>query len=181
MIKINKVDAAKRHLNFAIRSYFEGNDIVPIMALIGAAHVISHDLVDNERPQASWAHFIAEMTNKSINKILFSLREITNWLKHADKDPHSEIEFDHAALDILLFHTLLDLGCLNVNSHKVSPEASIFQLWFIAKYSEIFNTPENAELLQSSKDTFPNLASLSLGAQLQKGLEVLNIDFTGYS
>lgn len=174
MTRINKLQAAKRHLNFAVRAYFEGRDIVPIMLLVGAAHVITHDLVDKSNPNSTWAHVHSEANEIPVSTILNSLREITNWLKHADKDSESELTFGYDELNFLLFHTTLDLGELNLEGEVNSEEVSVFQLWFVAKYPSLFQAPEFLEMLTEAIDLFPSQSTASINSQLEEGLVVLD-------
>lgn len=173
MEQLSKLDAAKRHLDFAIESYFMGEDIVPICAVVGAAHIIAHDLVEVRTPGASWASIGSAEAGIELREVLFALRKIPNWLKHARDDPEAILEFSEAELEMLLFHTVLDLGELATDGELHSDEVSVFQMWFVSKFRALFGDPAYGAIRESALESFPNLDGLAHKQQLESGLAVL--------
>ena len=174
MENLSKLEAAKRHVDYAIESYFGGEDIVPICAVVGAAHNIAHDLVEDRAPGASWASVGSAEAGLELKEVLGALRKAPNWLKHARHDPETHLEYSEVELEMLLFHTILDLGELNAVGEVHSNEVSVFQMWFAAKFRVLFANPEYATLLEKALETFPDLDGLASEEQLASGTAVLN-------
>jgi len=172
-MSISKREATKRHLNFAIRHYFEGGDIVPISAVAGAAHIIAHDLVEHIKPNNSWANVGAEASGIKMNEALSAIRKLPNWLKHAKSDPESLMEIEAKDLEFILFHTMLDIGELNQLDEAHSIEVSVFQLWFVAKHNKFFTATEYREVVSEAQEHFPGLDAMSHEEQLKVGFTVL--------
>jgi hypothetical protein len=81
---INKLEAARRQIDCAVRLYCNDEDIVPVHTLAYAALSVltSYDKAANKG--SSWAKVMRE------HPCDWS-RDIANFLKHADRDPHREI------------------------------------------------------------------------------------------
>ena len=173
-MKLTKIDAAKRQLDFAIASYFEGKDIVPLYAVAGAAHILVHDLIEASKPGATWAKVGSESAGIPLKEALASIRKVPNWLKHANRDAGSTLDFTAEELDFLLFHAVLDLGELIGRQTIHSNEVSVFRYWFVAKYKFIFQAPEYADLVSKAVASFPDVERLPPETQLACGLAVLS-------
>ncbi len=81
---INKLEAARRQIDCAVRLYCNDEDIVPVHTLAYAALSVltSYDKAANKG--SSWAKIMRD------EPCTWS-RDIANFLKHADRDPHREI------------------------------------------------------------------------------------------
>jgi len=173
MEQLSKLEAAKRHLDFAIESYFYGEDLVPICAVAGAAHIIAHDLVETKAPGASWASIGSAEAGLELKEVLNALRKVPNWLKHARNDPEAVLEFSEAELEMLLFHTILDMGELIEDGESHSDEVLVFKFWFVSKFRVLFTNPAYRTLCESALESFPNLDKLCHKEQLENGLATL--------
>lgn len=172
-MKASKLEAAKALLDFTIRHFFAGENILALFTSAGAAHVILHDLAEKKEAGASWASQGAVSASIEIRGFLNALRKIPNWLKHADKDPLDEIEVSETDLEYLLFHAVLDLGEFQKKGNFHSNEVSVFQLWFIAKHVTLFSATEYLHLVKSSQQAFGHLAEKCVVEQLAAGLNML--------
>jgi hypothetical protein len=85
MAKITKLEAAGRQLDSAIRMFFSNEDILAVHTVARAAFRILYDITkEGEAKVALDAHI------KKVGVDRFN--EETNFLKHADRDPDSEID-----------------------------------------------------------------------------------------
>jgi hypothetical protein len=86
MPKISKIEAARRQLDSAIRLYFDNEDLLAVHALSRAAFRVLYDLQpanDNHK----------ELVTKTIQYLGWgNFNELTNFLKHADRDPDAEVD-----------------------------------------------------------------------------------------
>lgn len=172
-MKLSKLEAAKRQLNFAIQAFFENKDIVPIHSLAGAAHIVAHDLVEARNPGGTWANMIATTNNLSIGAALNTLRKTQNDLKHAAKDPNGIIEVDPKDTEFLIISVMLDIGQLNGAEEIHSIEASVYQLWFFAMHEEIFTADEYQPIVSSARQLFPSIKAMQREEQLRCGLKAI--------
>lgn len=83
---ISKLEAAQRQLDCAIRLYFDSDDLLSVHALSRAAFRVIYDL----HPSGDRFRRLVDDTIKYLGWSNFN--EVTNFLKHADSDPHNEIE-----------------------------------------------------------------------------------------
>jgi hypothetical protein len=89
--RIDKLEAARRQLDCAIRLYFDGEDSLSIHTLAYAAFRILFDLYPRHRKDG-----FAEDLNKMIENFGWKpFTRIPNFLKHAEKDPGESIP-DHS-------------------------------------------------------------------------------------
>ena len=109
----------------------------------------------------------------NVSKFLRNARASQNALKHANTDPNELIEVNPVESDFLLFLTLLNIGRLNNDIQLFSIEASVFQLWFMALYSDIFQNADYADMLHVALDEFPKITTMNRDQQLKEGARVL--------
>ena len=83
---ISKLEAAQRQLDCAIRLYFEGDDLLSVHALSRAAFRVIYAL----HPSGDRFKSLVDDTIKYLGWSNFN--EVTNFLKHADRDPQDEID-----------------------------------------------------------------------------------------
>jgi hypothetical protein len=89
-MEISKLEAARRQLDCAIRLYFNGDDMSSIITLSRAAFRLLWDI---------YPTITTDGFEKPFSKIIETrgwsrFNEITNFLKHADKDPNAQMEPD---------------------------------------------------------------------------------------
>lgn len=110
-ITISKISAAESQLETAIKLFFEGRDLLSAYTLSAAADGILEGLWRSHRrstlsergihpdypppEQQSWREIIDDMIVPEHKKeALSAFNRTQNFLKHADKDPDQEHEFD---------------------------------------------------------------------------------------
>lgn len=81
---INKIEAARRQIDFAIRAYLHGEDLLPIHALAFASLTVLKDYSRHSDSDPVWISTFDWFDDH------YS-RDVANFLKHADRDPHREI------------------------------------------------------------------------------------------
>ena len=91
-IKVTKLDAARRQLESAIVSYFNGGDPVPIHTLATSAREILSNL--NTHRGGKPMYFDLEVIKPEYRKELRKkFRAAQNFFKHADNDPNGILNF----------------------------------------------------------------------------------------
>lgn len=133
MSKVTKLEAGKRQLDAAIRMFFEDEDFLAIHTVSRAAFRILFDITAGGETKAALDAHMKKIGQDKFNKI-------TNFLKHADRDPDSEIDEDfylstEAGLGMgssLYFH----------HSKELTPEMKAFGLWSRLMRPKYFDLPE---------------------------------------
>src|SRR5258708_16538362 len=87
MAKVTKLEAGRRQLDVAIRMFFDNEDVLAIHTLSRAAFRILDDITKEGDAKVALAVHIKKLGPNKFN-------EITNFLKHADRDPDGEIDED---------------------------------------------------------------------------------------
>jgi hypothetical protein len=171
-IKVNKIEAARRQIDSAIRLLFDNEDPIAIHTLTMAGFRILRDLADKQ--------------NNNVNKIIQSfirpgmegkfwgsMQSFANFLKHANKDPDDIIDnIQEEFNDAMLFLASLyyqDLG------YQLTPEMLALSGWFSAIHPDCIrnDAPGNFKTkLDTVKDLFIGKSRLE---QLSKGKEVVKI------
>lgn len=93
-VACSKRDAAIRQLDVAIGLLFTDGDPLAIRTLAGAAYGILADLAKNQEQGSSWRTKIIEDSGFTEKEVVRALNSAQNYLKHADRDPSSLLEFE---------------------------------------------------------------------------------------
>lgn len=173
-MKITKLDAAKKQLDYATNGYFHGIDLVILFPIAGAAHVLTHDLMESSKKGDSWVCLTNSQSPAEIKAKLKELRASYNWLKHANNDLTSEISISAIELENLLMTSILDLAELTKSSGYFSETTYSFYLWFIAKNITELSVLCEPGLIEEAKSCFPDMHRLSPENQIKQGLIYLN-------
>lgn len=81
IVRVNKIEAASRQLDVAIRLLFNGEDIVAVHTLVGAASRLASDLIAKVDSKKSWdiaAQEVCRIDPQTYRKIMRATR---NFLK----------------------------------------------------------------------------------------------------
>ena len=130
---VTKLEAAERQLRVAIRSFFEGKDLIAVHTLAAAAQEVLRDL---GRPRGIKSIFkgsdrIRPEKTKEINAIF---NEAQNFFKHADRDPSENLKFHYEATK----YYLLDAALLyNQLTGRQFPEMTGLICWFLLKFPDL--------------------------------------------
>jgi hypothetical protein len=126
-IRINKLDAARRQINAAIRMTFEGEDPVAIHSVIAAGHRIIRDICEQRGDIESYLRFTDWIAPGHEREFWQAVNASANFIKHADKDAADIHELDEEASDyMIIFATkwYKDLG------NSISTEMNVFAAWW---------------------------------------------------
>lgn len=114
VIKVSKLDAARRQLDGAIHLWFSDGDLVAIHALVCAAHQIIEDI--NEKRKDTSLHLIEllrkNVTPQHLEEAMRQIRKPMMFFKHANPDPHDVIEFNPDLSELLILLAIKGLGLL---------------------------------------------------------------------
>ena len=140
---INKITAARRQVNAAIRILFSGEDILAIYMVAAGAYRVLADLAKHEGAiligdksvEASYNNLHVKRTGKSLldfqRDVRKKLNRPANFLKHADKDPEATLIINEQMTDNLL------LDCCSSYEKLTSvftDEMVVFLEWYLAVY-----------------------------------------------
>ena len=128
LLKVTKFDAVRRQLDAAIRLYFGEDDPVAIHTLTAAAHQLLSDLNQASSGAPTLKDTIlSHVRPDKRDDARRLLSAASNFFKHADRDPHTVLEFLPSQTEILL----LD-GCLKYRdvTRELVPTLATYQTWF---------------------------------------------------
>jgi hypothetical protein len=137
METINKSEAARRHLDEAIKLFFECRDSLVIHTIAAAAQGILRDIAKaTGAERLSILHDYPGIPEDRRRDWINILNTPRNFFKHADRDPDGILQFDESNNII----TLLDAVLLyrTVSGEHLS-SAKVFIGWFTTKHPEMRN------------------------------------------
>lgn len=135
VLKVNKIQAAQRQIDIAIRLLFENEDPLPIHTLIMAAFRILRDLAskkDKSRVDETFRSMIKPGTEKRFWK---EIQSFSNFLKHADEDP--EAVFEVPSEEVNDANLLVASLYYRELTGTMTPEIMAFLAWFGGIHPEI--------------------------------------------
>jgi hypothetical protein len=121
MPKLSKIEAARRQLDCAIRLYFDNDDLLAVHTLSRAAFRVLYDLHPADDTYK-------ELITQTIGYLGWgNFNELTNFLKHADRDADAEV--DEASET----RTQIGIGFAAMLYRQMTatltPEMKAFHLW----------------------------------------------------
>jgi hypothetical protein len=164
---IEKMHAAHRQLNAAIRMHFNFDDPVVVITLAGAASVIFSDLIVHRNPEKSWDRQAANVMNMKTEEYFRVMRIAQKFFKNADQDPNEVLQWEIADTEALIMATIMNAAQLD----EPSTSESVFQLWYIAKHRSIF--ADAFEPARRAAERFPDLERMTPTQQRELGARVL--------
>jgi hypothetical protein len=165
--EVDKMHAAHRQLSVAIRLHFEGDDPVAVLGLAGGPSRIFADLIEHRAPERSWDRRASAVVKLSMGQYFQVLREPANFLKHADKDPDGVLRWKIEDTEALMMAAIMNAGELDL----LSPTASVYQLWYIAKHRNIFS--DGFHVGDRAAEVFPGMTQMSDAQQRAAGMRRL--------
>ena len=168
-VTCTKAEAAVRQLDVAINLLFRGGDPLAVRTLVGAAHAILADLVEHKCPGQSWRSRLIEDSGLSLKDALNVINGVSNFLKHADRDPEALLTYDEEETDHLLIFTTLECGELG---RRQSIGMQAFQIWYLASYPGTLGPTH--ELVLRSQSAFSHLHSLPRAQKLSEGARFID-------
>jgi hypothetical protein len=130
-LRINKLEAARRQINCAIRMTFDGADPVAIHTVIAAGHRIIRDLCERRGDIESYLQFTDWIAPGYEKEFWKAMNASANFLKHADADFDEIHELDEEASDFLIVFATKwyrDLG------NASSTEMNVFGWWWAMQH-----------------------------------------------
>jgi hypothetical protein len=165
-IRIDKLSAASRQIDAAVRLLFSGEDMVAVHTLAGAASTILSDLIEARTPAKSWDKIAQAAAGLDARTYFAIMRRTQNFLKHAKDDPDGIHEFLATDTAGLLMWAIMNL----VAMQALTREQQVFQLWFIACHLDHF---EASDIASVARRLFKNLSRRSMAYRVAVGRRVL--------
>ena len=134
VLKINKIDAAKRLLCSAIDMHFKEGDPCSINLLSSSAFQILRDIAKQSGGVAAYEDLKKAIKPGKERKLWDAFNKVANYLKHADEDANEELDFNDEANDHLIQMAIIYYQSL---AHELTPEMAAYQGWIIVMYSEM--------------------------------------------
>jgi hypothetical protein len=153
--KITKIDAAYRQLKTAIHLFFDEKDPVSIHTLACAALQIFQDQVgnDTEKIKKLALHYHApHIRDTQRKKVAEVLRAPRNFFKHATSGVN-EISFNPEINPLVICDAINTYTALGFKAFE-EPYFMIFNLWFIARYPDLFIKDSEVEAIFEIAKTF---------------------------
>ena len=107
------------------------------------------------------------LDDKSRKEFISSLRKLQNFLKHADKDPNGELEFNTEFTELLIYDACQLYSSIN---GKLFKEGMVFQLWMFKKYPNMFGGAG------SVKEAVPAIDAAPQPDKLQEYIGLIEIE-----
>lgn len=172
-IKLNKIEAARRQLDAAIRMLFANEDPVAIHTLCMAAFRILRDLAAKRGD--SYIHKVTQASIRpGMEKEFWAAMHVpSNFLKHADRDADAILdEVDEKVNDIIILLACLyyrDLG------YQLTPEMIVLMSWVYALYPNFLKDDIQSLLKTHLEQAKNSLVGKSRQDQLSVGLQLLQV------
>jgi len=173
MPQVSKLQSIKSHLVTAVKLLFEDGDPCAIHTLVGAASIVSFDLMQTKFPGKAWEHHVLSTNKMNMKDYLRIAREAQNFLKHANREGEADVlyELKPEETEGLLWVSFQNYRKLIAGATRIPPELLVFELWYIAKHRAAFDaaSEKTVKMLKEVQRVFPNLNKLSRREQLSRG------------
>ena len=156
LLKISKLDAAKRQLETVISMYFNSGDPVSIHTLAAAGYNVIRDINSNRGGTSMIVKdYISEHVKPEYKKLLTEkMNEAENFFKHADGYHDAYLDFNPDLTEFLVLDACNKYFEL---TGELVPMFNIYRSWMMVTRKEIFILPK--EQLQILKDAAPELTA----------------------
>ncbi|MBV4536850.1 hypothetical protein [Pseudomonas urmiensis] len=174
-VTCSKFEAASRQLDEAIGLLLADHDPLAVRTLAAAAFGLFADLVEHSRPDKSWRSRLIQDSGLDKKQALAVIHNAQNFLKHADRDPHSQLSFDESENEELIFIATLDCGELG---GPLTTAMQAFQIWYLALNPGKLGADHDLTLRASS--AFQDLPTKTREEQFAAGLDFLRLMLEKY-
>ena len=167
LIMIDKLDAARRQLETAALLYFNDQDIVSIHTLTAAAYEIVESLAQRRgRSTLAQSSLLKLLSDDLAKEVRSAMRVPQNFLKHADRDPDAQLEFEPDFTEFLLLDAMSTYAQI---TGEIPRLFDVFSKWFAIQKPHSLNLgpDEKRTLLEAHK----NFGAMSRSAFLKKSLQ----------
>jgi hypothetical protein len=154
-IRLNKIEAARRQTDAAIRMTFASEDPIAIHTVASAGHRIIRDICEQRGDIESYKRVTDWIVPGRETEFWRYYNATANFLKHADRDAGDVHDLDDEAADFMLILSAKwyrDLG------HQPTTEMNAFAMWW---------TLQNPDLLK------PDILAVFDSAGLRPQIETL--------
>lgn len=113
VLKITKMEAARRQLHTAVELWLAGGDPVSIQTLAAAARTLIDDVAKHRKVKRFDQGELAQLLSVTPEQAHGLFTHAANYFKHADKDPESEAHFNinsNTAMLAACFLSLMRMG-----------------------------------------------------------------------
>ena len=149
LLKVSKLDAAKRQLETVIRMYFNDADPVSIHTLTAAAYNILRDVNSKTggSPMLIKDQLVADVFPEYKKEVRDLINEAENFFKHANVDHDLVLDFNPFLTEFLIMDACDKYRQLSGESH---PLMVIYRGWMMMNYQDIFNlAPDQLNVLKT--------------------------------
>ena len=163
-IKVSKLEGAERLLNTAIQLFFDAGDMLSVHVLVAGAHEVLRTLLSNSGVAASLIKDNPTIRPEKLKEVRSQMNRTQNFLKHADKDPDSILDYYEAGIPFWIYDA--------IRMHSKLPGSSkyraffIFQIWFLREYPTVVSDPTIEAKLLELKNCYPT-SRTKLGEMLK--------------
>lgn len=133
-LTINKLDAAQRQLDTAIRLTFSVGDPVAIHTLAAAASRIIRDLCEARGDVEAYLRFTDWIKPEYLREFWGKYNASANFLKHADQDHSASHDLNPDGTDYLMLNAVHWYHGLE---SQMATEMRVFMYWFAACHPNI--------------------------------------------
>ena len=163
-LRTNKIDAARRQLEAAIRMFFGGDDPFAIHTVASAAYRILRDVAEHSGKSPFHEHVKTFIRPGKDKQFWSAINKAANFLKHADEDPDAILEVKEEFNDFSI-----GICCMYYHSlgYDLTPDMRGFMGWHMLMNPDILIESPEKKLLASAE--FDDLRSRSRSEQITLG------------
>jgi hypothetical protein len=134
-IRVNKMDAARRQLDAAIRMTFGGADPIAVHSVAAAGHQIIRDICKSRGDIEGYHRFTDWISPGQKKQFWQAINRSANFFKHADKDANTIHEMNEEETDSIIVFASRLYGELGFTP---TFEMRCFSAWFTMCHPETF-------------------------------------------
>lgn len=132
MIKLHKIEIARRQIEVATELFFEGGDFLAVITLAGAAEKILGSIIRRNKKQKAMFDILVEVDKKEFGGrshliVNNELNGTRNALKHANHESEDEIEIEEGEAIAMLSRAVANYATLNGGEAATSPMIRLYE------------------------------------------------------
>jgi hypothetical protein len=157
--RIGKLEAARRQIEFAIRTHFENRDPFAIHTVTEAAFGILRALAEKQGSVRIHQEIVNRIQPGKQSEFWWYINRASNFLKHADRDPDAILEDVNEEInDSAIFFAITYYADLSPES--ISRTMNMFFMWYLCSHpnlmTEEFRTKALAKVPQEALEQLVN-------------------------
>ena len=175
ILKIGKLDAARRQLETAVRLYFAESDPVSIHTLTAAAHVVLTDLnkLHTGKTKMLTDLMLSHVREEKRQEVKRLLNEAANFFKHADRDSLAVHDFDPAQTEIFLVDACYKFREL---TGEVVQVLGVYCTWYmLAHPAQFILSADQTGAISKARATFAGASKQAFFAEMLPIASTLNL------